>query len=289
MQLAASLEAGSEHPIALAITESAKQQELEFLPLSEFHSCTGMGVKGQVAQQQLHFGNEKLMTAVGIDTSTVQSKVMQLAQKTKTPMYLAIDNQLAAVIAVADPIKSDAKQAIDALRAKHIQTVMLTGDNLATAQVVAQQLGVDKVIAEVLPSEKAQAVIELQQQGQKVAMVGDGINDAPALAQADVGIAIGSGTDVAIESADVTLMGESLISIVNTIAVSQASIGNIKQNLFGAFIYNTAGVPIAAGILYPFVGVLLSPVIAGAAMALSSLTVVSNANRLRLFKLNQGA
>jgi Cu+-exporting ATPase len=199
-------------------------------------------------------------------------------------MYLAVDNRLLALIAVADPIKQDSVAAIRRLQKDGIRVVMLTGDNRDTARAVAEQVGIDEFFAEVLPEDKSGKVAELQQRGEIVGMTGDGINDAPALALADVGFAIGTGTDVAIESADVTLMRGSLHGLADAIAVSRATLRNIRQNLFGAFIYNVAGVPVAAGLLYPFVGVLLSPVIAGAAMAFSSLTVVTNANRLRLFK-----
>jgi Cu+-exporting ATPase len=211
-------------------------------------------------------------------------KAQQLATEAKTPMYLAIDNKLAAIIAVADPIKADSVAAIKRLQANGIRVVMLTGDNRATAMAVAKKVGIKEVFAEVLPEDKANKVAELQAQGEIVGMTGDGINDAPALALANAGFAIGTGTDVAIESADITLMRGSLHGLADAIAVSKATLRNIKQNLFGAFIYNIAGVPLAAGLLYPFFGILLNPVIAGAAMAFSSLTVVSNANRLRLFK-----
>ena len=212
-----------------------------------------------------------------------------MAESAQTPIYLAVDGELMAVIGVADPVKADSASAIKRLQSAGMRVVMVTGDNPTTAAAVAAQVGVDDFIAEVLPEQKAEKVIELQLQGELVGMTGDGINDAPALAQADVGFAIGTGTDVAIESADVTLMRGSLHGLVDAIAVSQATLRNIKQNLLGAFVYNAAGVPIAAGILYPVLGVLLNPVIAGAAMAFSSVTVVSNANRLRLFKVGQQA
>jgi Cu+-exporting ATPase len=207
-----------------------------------------------------------------------------MAGEAKTPMYFALNNELAALIAVSDPIKEDSISAIKRLQDNGIRVVMLTGDNKATAKAVADKVGISEFYAEVLPEEKSSKIAELQAQGEIVGMTGDGINDAPALALANVGFAIGTGTDVAIESADITLMRGSLHGLADAIAVSKATLRNIKQNLFGAFIYNAAGVPFAAGILYPFFGVLLSPVIAGAAMAFSSLTVVSNANRLRFFK-----
>jgi Cu+-exporting ATPase len=220
----------------------------------------------------------------GIALKDFVAKAQQLADEAKTPMYLAIDNKLAAIIAVSDPIKKDSITAIKRLQASGIRVVMLTGDNRATANAVAKKVGIKEVYAEVLPEEKSNKVAELQAQGEVVGMTGDGINDAPALAIANVGFAIGTGTDVAIESADITLMRGSLHGIADAIAVSKATLRNIKQNLFGAFIYNVAGVPFAAGILYPFFGLMLNPVVAGAAMAFSSLTVVSNANRLRFFK-----
>ena len=220
----------------------------------------------------------------GVFLGEFVSKAQKLADEAKTPMYLAIDNKLAAIIAVSDPIKEDSIEAIKRLQSSGIRVVMLTGDNRATANAVAKKVGIKEVFAEVLPEDKSNKVAELQAQNEIVGMTGDGINDAPALALANVGFAIGTGTDVAIESADITLMRGSLHGLADAIAVSKATLRNIKQNLFGAFIYNVAGVPFAAGLLYPFFGLLLNPVIAGAAMAFSSLTVVSNANRLRLFK-----
>jgi Cu+-exporting ATPase len=210
-----------------------------------------------------------------------------MAELAQTPMYLAVDGLLAAIIAVSDPIKEDSVQAIKRLQKVGVRVVMLTGDNRATAKAVAERVGITEYFAEVLPEQKSDKVAELQMQGEIVGMTGDGINDAPALALANVGFAIGTGTDVAIESADITLMRGSLHGLADAIAVSKATLRNIKQNLLGAFIYNVAGVPVAAGLLYPFLGVLLSPVIAGAAMAFSSLTVVMNANRLRLFKAQE--
>ena len=235
----------------------------------------------------LLFGNEKLMKDRGIDYANYLGASKRLAEEAKTPMFFAVDGVLAAVIAVADPIKEDSLAAIRRLQKANIRVVMLTGDNHATAKAVAAKVGISEFFAEVLPEHKAEKVAELQAEGELVGMTGDGINDAPALAMADVGFAIGTGTDVAIESADVTLMRGSLHGLADAIAVSKATLKNIKQNLFGAFIYNVAGIPFAAGVLYPFFGILLSPVIAGAAMAFSSLTVVSNANRLRFFKAQE--
>ena len=283
LRLAASLEAGSEHPLALSIIESAKSRDLELGPVEQFHSVTGHGVEGIVDGHALLFGNEKLMRDREIDIEQYLPSAQRMASLAQTPMYLAVDNQLAAIIAVSDPIKEDSIEAIKRLQNNGVRVVMLTGDNRATAKAVAERVGITEYFAEVLPDQKSDKVAELQGQGEIVGMTGDGINDAPALALANVGFAIGTGTDVAIESADITLMRGSLHGLADAIAVSKATLSNIKQNLLGAFIYNVAGVPVAAGVLYPFLGLLLSPVIAGAAMAFSSLTVVTNANRLRLF------
>ena len=281
---AASIESGSEHPLAQAIVDSAIEQGVELEKTTDFKAIAGHGVEATFNGQRLLFGNQKLMLKNNVPLNEFVAKAQQLADEAKTPMYLAINNKLAAIIAVSDPIKKDSVEAIKRLQANGIRVVMLTGDNKATAYAVAKKVGITEVFAEVLPEEKSKKVAELQAQGDIVGMTGDGINDAPALALANVGFAIGTGTDVAIESADITLMRGSLHGLADAIAVSKATLRNIKQNLVGAFIYNAAGVPFAAGILYPFFGLLLSPVIAGAAMALSSLTVVSNANRLRFFK-----
>jgi Cu+-exporting ATPase len=287
LQLAASLESGSEHPLAMAIVETAEERGLTQDKVSNFGAIAGHGVEAQLGDKHLLLGNEKLMGERGISIVSVRDKAQKLAAEAKTPMYFAVDEKLAAIIAVADPIKEDSIEAIKRLQHAGIRVVMLTGDNRATAQAVADRVGVKEYFAEVLPEEKAKKVTELQMQGEIVGMTGDGINDAPALAMANVGFAIGTGTDVAIESADITLMRGSLHGLADAIAVSRATLRNIKQNLFGAFIYNVAGVPFAAGVLYPFFGLLLSPVIAGAAMAFSSLTVVTNANRLRFFKAQE--
>lgn len=287
LQLAASLESGSEHPLAMAIVESALERGIEPSKVDSFNAIAGHGVEAVVNGKKLLFGNEKLMIERGIVLDNFVEKAQVLASDAKTPMYFAIDNQFAAIIAVADPIKEDSIAAIKRLQHNGIRVVMLTGDNRDTAKAVANKVGITEFFAEVLPEEKSKKVQELQMQGEIVGMTGDGINDAPALAMANVGFAIGTGTDVAIESADITLMRGSLHGLADAIAVSKATLRNIKQNLFGAFIYNAAGVPFAAGVLYPFFGLLLSPVIAGAAMAFSSLTVVTNANRLRLFKADE--
>ena len=284
LKLAASLESGSEHPLAQAIVSYAENEGITIEKVSDFNAVTGQGVTGRLNGQTLLFGNEALMSQHNISIAEAKEQAEQLASAAKTPMYFAIDTQLQAIIAVADPIKDDSAEAIKRLQKKGIHVVMLTGDNQATARAVANKVGIKDFIAQVMPDDKASEVTKRQAKGEIVGMTGDGINDAPALAQADVGFAIGTGTDVAIESADITLMRGSLQSLGDAIAVSSATIVNIKQNLFGAFIYNVAGIPIAAGLLYPFFGILLNPVVAGAAMALSSLTVVTNANRLRFFK-----
>ncbi len=283
LQLAASLEASSEHPLALSIIESAKERGLTLDAVGDFRAVAGYGVEGVVRGRTLLFGNERLMRDSRVDIDAYIEKAQAMAAQAQTPMYFAVDGKLAAIIAVADPIKDDSIEAIKRLQSNGVRIVMLTGDNRDTAKAVAEKVGITEYFAEVLPDQKSDKVAELQAQGEIVGMTGDGINDAPALALANVGFAIGTGTDVAIESADITLMRGSLHGLADAIAVSKATLSNIKQNLFGAFIYNVAGVPVAAGVLYPFLGLLLSPVIAGAAMAFSSLTVVSNANRLRFF------
>jgi len=271
----------------MAIVESAQERGIEMGKVSNFNAIAGHGVQADVDGKTLLFGNEKLMRERTIELGDFVEKAQALAAEAKTPMYFAVDNKLAAIIAVADPIKEDSIAAIKRLQHNGIRVVMLTGDNRATAKAVAEKAGIKEFFAEVLPEEKSKKVQELQMEGEVVGMTGDGINDAPALAIANVGFAIGTGTDVAIESADITLMRGSLHGLADAIAVSKATLRNIKQNLFGAFIYNVAGVPFAAGVLYPFLGLLLNPVIAGAAMAFSSLTVVTNANRLRLFKAQE--
>ncbi len=281
---AASVEAGSEHPLAQAILEGASARGINAKPVTEFSAITGLGVSAKFNGQTLLLGNQKLMQQAHIDLGNLPTEAQALANLGQTPMFIAKEGKALGIISVADPIKSDSKAAIAKLHQLGLKVVMITGDHRNTAEAVAKQVGVDQVIAEVMPEDKASQVTQLQQQGEIVAMVGDGINDAPALAAADVGFAIGTGTDVAIESSDITLMAGSLLGVANAIAVSNATLRNIKQNLFGAFIYNSLGIPIAAGLFYPLIGVMLSPLIAGAAMALSSVTVVANANRLRFFK-----
>lgn len=283
IRLAASVESVSEHPLAEAIVEGAKVKGLPLGKPEAFEAIPGHGVIATVDGHQVVLGNLKMMKRQNIDLGDLEAKSETLANDGKTPMFAAVDNKAAGIIAVADTVKEDSKEAIAALHQMGIEVVMITGDNRRTAEAIARQVGVDRVLAEVLPEDKAHNVHLLQAEGKKVAMVGDGINDAPALAQADVGLAIGTGTDVAIEASDITLIKGSLKGVVTAIEVSRATMRNIKQNLVGAFIYNTLGVPIAMGALFPFFGLLLSPLLAGAAMAFSSVTVVSNANRLRSF------
>ncbi len=284
LRLAASVETVSEHPLAEAIVEGAKAKSLSLFAPQEFEAVPGHGVIARVDGKRLALGNLKMMKRENVNLGNLEAQSAQLADDGKTPMFVAVDGKAAGIVAVADTVKEDSAEAIAALHKMGIEVVMITGDNTRTANAIACQVGVDRVLAEVLPEDKAHNVHLLQAEGKKVAMVGDGINDAPALAQADVGLAIGTGTDVAIEASDITLIKGSLKGVVTAIEVSRATMGNIKQNLFGAFIYNALGVPVAMGVLFPFFGVLLSPLIAGAAMAFSSVTVVGNANRLRGFK-----
>ncbi|AQQ69622.1 copper-translocating P-type ATPase [Microbulbifer agarilyticus] len=284
LQKLASLESHSEHPLAEAIVTAAKQKPLSLSPVADFEAITAHGVKGNVDGATILLGNSKLMQREGVAIGEWQQKSEVLSRQGKTAMYAAVDGELAGVIAVADPIREDAAAAVQRIKQLGLRIEMLTGDNTATANAVAKQLGIEHVHAELLPEDKEKIVVAQQKNGAKVGMAGDGINDAPALARADVGFAIGAGTDVAIESADITLMRSSLHGVADAVELSRATLRNIKQNLFGAFIYNTLGIPIAAGVLYQITGMLLSPVIAGAAMAFSSVTVVTNANRLRLFK-----
>lgn len=284
LTVAASIETGSEHPLAEAIVLAASERGLSLHDVDEFEAIAGHGVQALVDARSVLLGNLKLMNDHHIALAELPLAAARLAANGETPVYLAVNGVVAGIVAVADPLKSDSKAAIARLRKVGIKVVMLTGDNVTTAATVAQQVGIDEVIAEVLPADKAAKVAALQADGEVVGMVGDGINDAPALARADVGFAIGTGTDVAIESADVTLMRGSLHGVADAIAISSAAVRNIKQNLFGAFIYNSLGIPIAAGILFPLFGILLNPIVAGGAMAMSSLTVVTNANRLRWFK-----
>ncbi|ASA55067.1 heavy metal translocating P-type ATPase [Vibrio gazogenes] len=284
LSIAYALEQQSEHPLAKAVCEYARSKQISPAQISSFQNLRGRGVKASYKGHSVHIGSVHYMTSLGASFSQIQTTLDHLLEQAWTPMLIAIDQNIQGVIAVADPMKADAAEAIQALNTLGIKTVMLTGDHHTVAQAIANQIGIQEVIAQVLPDQKAAHIIEYQQAGHNVAMVGDGINDAPALAQADLGIAMGSGSDVAIESAQMTFLNSSPLSILNAISLSKATVKNIRQNLLGAFIYNTLGIPVAAGILYPWFGFLLSPVIAGAAMALSSITVVTNANRLRLFR-----
>lgn len=286
LQMAASLEKGSEHPLGEAIREAARNAGLKDVAIEQFESIAGHGVQAEIAGGRWLLGNVRLMERESMDLSAWQVSLSELDESGQTPVFLADGQQIRALFGVADALKDDAKRSIAALKQQGLDVIMLTGDRRQVAEHIAKQVGIDTLHAEVLPTEKSELIAKLQAEGRTVAMVGDGINDAPALALADVGIAIGAGADVAIASADITLIGSSLAGIEKAIHISRATTRNIKQNLLGAFIYNTLGIPIAAGILYPFFGILLSPMIAGAAMALSSVTVVSNANRLSLLKVD---
>lgn len=286
LQLIASAEQHSEHPLAQAILEAAEEEGLDLLPVSHFEAIVGRGLSAQVEGKQLLVGNESLMKEKNIDSSAFQEQLLELSKEGKTAMFVAVDGQLASILAVADEMKSSSLSAVQELQSMGLEVIMLTGDREETATAIAQKAGIQKVIAGVLPDRKAAAIKNLQEAGKKLAMVGDGINDAPALVQADVGIAIGSGADVAIESADVVLMHSDLQDVVKAIKLSQATIRNIKENLFWAFAYNTLGIPIAMGLLHLFGGPLLNPMLAGLAMSLSSVSVVVNALRLGRFKMN---
>jgi Cu+-exporting ATPase len=285
LRLAASLEQGSEHPLGAAIIKGAKEKGLSLSKPDEFDSVTGQGIQGRVDGRQISLGNTALFEHQGIDAASLQQQAEELRKQGQTVMLVAIDGRAAGLVSVADPIKETSREAIDALHREGIKVVMMTGDNTVTAQAVATQLNIDDVQADVQPDQKSEAVKKLQSQGDRVAMAGDGINDAPALAQATIGIAMGSGTDVAMESAGITLVRGDLRGIVQALRLSRATMRNIRQNLFFAFVYNSMGVPIAAGILYPFFGLLLSPMIAAAAMSLSSVSVIANALRLRRVRL----
>lgn len=285
LRIVASVEAKSEHPIAVAIVQAAEQKDLHLLSITAFESVTGLGIKAEVADQAIYIGADRYMQQLAVDITPFKNEAARLGQEGKTPLYVAIDQKLTAIIAVADPIKDTTYAAITGLHQLGLKVAMITGDNRHTAQAIATKLHIDQVVAEVLPDGKVDALRQLQQQYGRVAFVGDGINDAPALAQADVGLAIGTGTDVAIEAADVVLMSGSLQGVLNAIALSKATIKNIQQNLFWAFFYNVALIPIAAGVLYPAFGILLSPIFAAGAMALSSVFVLGNALRLKYFQI----
>jgi Cu+-exporting ATPase len=285
LRLAASLERGSEHPLAAALVQAAEEKELALAPSTKFHSLTGRGVTGTVDGKALALGNRALFEDLGIDATPLETRAEAERREGRTVVFLAADGQPRALLSVADPIKESAGEALRALRDEGLRIVLLTGDSRTAAEAVARNLGIDRVEAEVLPDRKAEAVRELQSEGRTVAMAGDGINDAPALAAARVGIAMGTGTDVAMQSAGVTLVKGDLRAIVRARRLSRATVANIRQNLFWAFFYNAVGIPIAAGVLYPWLGWLLSPMIAAAAMSLSSVTVIGNALRLRTVEL----
>ena len=284
LALAAAAEVNSEHPLGQAIVAGARERELALPEVTDFQSLTGSGIQVRLDQATYYLGNRRLMQEQGLDLGQAEEQAAALAAGGKTPIYVANEHELLGLIAVADPLKETSPEAVRRLKAMGLQVIMLTGDNAKTAQALAAEAGIDQVISDVLPADKAQVVADLQAKGLKVAMVGDGINDAPALAQADVGLAIGRGTDVAIESADMVLMGSDLISVATAIKLSQATIRNIKENLFWAFAYNVLGIPVAMGVLHLFGGPLLNPMLAGAAMSFSSVSVIVNALRLRRFK-----
>jgi Cu+-exporting ATPase len=285
LRLAASLERGSEHPLAAAIVAGAVDRRVELTKADSFASITGKGVKGRIDGRSVGLGNRALLEELGIDPGPLATDAEQFRADGQTVMFVTVDGKVAGLIGVADPIKESTPEAIQQLHENRIRIVMLTGDSRTTAQAVAKRLNIDEVVAEVLPNQKAEIVKRFQNEGRKVAMAGDGINDAPALAQAQVGIAMGTGADVAMQSAGVTLVKGDLRGIVRAIRLSRATMRNIKRNLFFAFVYNSVGVPIAAGVLYPFVGILLSPMIAAAAMSFSSVSVIANALRLRRVRL----
>ena len=284
LQLAASAEKNSEHPLGQAIVRGAQEKSLALLEAENFNSITGQGIEAQIAGLSVFVGNRKMMEEKNISVKELEKDADRLAEEGKTPVFVAADGQPAGIVAVADVVKKSSRAAIESLHKMGIEVAMITGDNKKTAEAIARQVGIDRVLAEVLPQDKAFEVKKLQQEGRKVAMVGDGINDAPALAQSDVGLAIGSGTDVAMESADIVLMHSDLTDVPTAILLSKKTIRNIKQNLFWAFGYNTIGIPVAAGVLYLFGGPLLNPMLAAAAMSLSSVSVLTNALRLKRFK-----
>jgi Cu+-exporting ATPase len=286
LQIAASGEKGSEHPLGEAIVKHGEEKGLEFKTVEKFEAIPGHGIKIIIEEKEALLGNEKLMIENNIDLKDLGKVSNRLAEEGKTPMYVAIEGSLGGIIAVADTVKENSKMAIEKLHKMGIEVAMITGDNKRTAEAIGRQVGIDRVLAEVLPEDKAKEIKRIQTEGKKVAMVGDGINDAPALAQADVGIAIGSGTDVAMESADIVLMRSDLMDVATAIQLSKKTIKNIKENLFWAFGYNTVGIPVAMGLLHIFGGPLLNPMIGAAAMSFSSVSVLLNALRLKTFKPN---
>ncbi|HEU0076250.1 MAG TPA: heavy metal translocating P-type ATPase, partial [Longimicrobiaceae bacterium] len=284
LRLAASLEASSEHPLADAVVRHARDAGLALSPAEGFEAVAGRGAVGVVDGHALAIGNQALMADYAVDVAPLAAAAERLAGDARTPVFVAVDGELAGLLAVADPVRDTSREAIARLHRMGLEVVMLTGDNQRTAEAVARQAGVDRVVAGVLPEGKVAEVRRLQEQGKTVAMVGDGINDAPALARADVGIAIGTGTDIAMEASDVTLMRGDLRGVVSAIELSRRTMRTMKQNLFWAFVYNVVGIPVAAGALFPALGLLLSPVLASAAMAFSSVSVVANSLRLRRFR-----
>jgi Cu+-exporting ATPase len=285
LRLAASLERGSEHPLAAAIVQAAAARGLALAPVSEFASLTGRGVRGTVEGHRVALGNRALFDERGVDLSALAERAEAERREGRTVVFLGVDGRARAVLSATDPVKESAREAIQVLAHEGLAVVMLTGDNRTAAEAVGRALGIERIEAEVLPERKAEVVRRLQAEGRFVAMAGDGINDAPALAAAQVGIAMGTGTDVAIQSAGITLVKGDLRGIVRARRLSRATLGNIRQNLFWAFFYNALGIPIAAGVLYPWLGWLLSPMVAAAAMSLSSVTVITNALRLRRLRL----
>jgi Cu+-exporting ATPase len=281
LSLAASLEAGSEHPLANAIVTAANERKLRREAVADFDAPTGKGVIGTIGNKRVAIGNARLLKELGAEDTTFMARADELRSEGATAMFMAIDGKAAAILAVEDPIKPTTPDAMKALQAMGIEIVMLTGDSQTTAEAVAKKLGITQLVAEVMPEDKSRIVEEFRQSGKVVAMAGDGVNDAPALAKADIGIAMGTGTDVAIESAGVTLLHGNLDGIVKARRLSKATMRNIRQNLFFAFIYNALGVPLAAGVLYPMFGLLLSPIVAAAAMSLSSVSIIANALRLK--------
>jgi Cu+-exporting ATPase len=285
LRLAASVEKGSEHPLGTAIVEAAGNGQGKLSAIEDFEALSGRGIKSRVDNSDILLGNRLLMQDYGIPIQSFESRISELENNGKTVMLMAVNKQLSGIIAVADTLKEQAPEAISQLQKMEIETVMITGDNHRTAQAIAKKAGISRVLAEVLPQDKANEVRQLQESGQITAMVGDGINDAPALAQADIGIALGSGTDVALETGDIVLVKDDLRDVVEAIKLSKYTMRKIRQNLFWAFIYNTIGIPIAAGILYPIWGIQLNPIIAAAAMGFSSVSVVTNSllmNRYRI-------
>jgi Cu+-exporting ATPase len=285
LALAAAVEDGSEHPLGQAVVRRARAEGVPVGAATGFRALEGMGVEGEVEGRRVLVGSRRLAEAAGVDVSSLAGPAERLAGEGKTIAFVAVDGRPAGLLALADTLKPGAAEAVEKLRLSGLRVVMLTGDNVRTARALAAEAGIDEVLAEVLPGDKAEVIRKLQAEGRRVAMVGDGINDAPALAQADVGLALGTGTDVAMASADITLISGDLGTVVAAVELSRRTIRTIRQNLFWAFVYNVVGIPVAAGVLYPFFGVLLNPMIASAAMAMSSVSVVSNSLRLRRAKI----